>query len=129
MIINMTQEIKNFDGTALLGPDGLASSEVIAKLATLGASIMPKDLANAVLAVSVPLTLRSACCGALMGVYKDETDLPGHEKVRRYCIARKIYEEQSPDLPAEDIALVKSLVSKRFYASVVGPVWQLLEGK
>lgn len=128
MKIDVMQQIKNFDGTVLLGPDGLVASDVLAKLASMP-SIPPQELAKAVQAASVPLTLRVACCGAIMGVYKDETELSGQEKTRRYCLARKIYEDPCPDLASEDIALIKQLIAKRYYASVVGPAWQMLEGK
>ena len=129
MKIEMLQEIKNFDGKPLLGPDGITASDAITRLAALRNDITATDIAKAVEAVSMPLTLRSACCGAIMGVYKDETDITGQEKARRYCLARKIYEDPEPDLQAEDIALIKQLIAKRFYASVVGPAWQMLEGK
>jgi len=129
MQIDVTKAITNYDNTPLLGPDGLKASEAIVRLASLNASISAQDLAKAVEAVSTPLTLREAACGALMGVYKDETELSGQEKTRRWCLARKIYEDDKPDLQAEDLSLIKTLIAKRYSTAVVGRAWQMLEGK
>jgi hypothetical protein len=129
MQIDVTKAITNYDNTPLLGPDGLKASDAIVHLASLQASISAQDLANAIEAVSVPLTLREVCCGALMGVYKDETELAGQEKTRRWCLARKVYEDDAPDLQAEDVTVLKELIAKRYSTAVVGRAWQMLEGK
>lgn len=129
MQIDVTKAITNYDNTPLLGPDGLKASEAIVRLASLNASISAQDLAKAVEAVSTPLTLREAACGALMGVYKDEAELSGQEKTRRWCLARKVYEDDKPDLQAEDLSLIKTLIAKRYSTAVVGRAWQMLEGK
>ena len=61
------------------------------------------------------LTLGFVAVNALMGVYPDEQNLEGGEKVRRYRLAINIQAANRPlDIPVEDIALLKKLIGKGF---------------
>ena len=68
-----------------------------------------------------PLVLGIIVVNALMGVYPDEQNLDGSEKVRRYRLATSIYGAEGPlDVAAEDIAMCKKLVGKGFSTLVAG---------
>ena len=63
-----------------------------------------------------------------MGIYPDEQNLDGREKVRRYRLATSIYSANCPlDLPAEDIAMCKQLIGKGFSTLVAGQAIPMLE--
>lgn len=73
------------------------------------------------------LDLRYAAVTALQTVMDGEK-LDGIEKVRRYSLAVKIYNQAQPDLCAEDIALLKQLIDKIFPGpAVVAQCWSILE--
>ena len=75
-----------------------------------------------------PLVLGVVTINALMGIYPDEQNLDGREKVRRYRLATSIYSANGPlDLPAEDIAMCKQLIGKGFSTLVAGQAIPMLE--
>ncbi|MGA8772188.1 MAG: hypothetical protein WB610_17680 [Rhodomicrobium sp.] len=75
-----------------------------------------------------PLVLGVVTVNALMGIYPDEQNLDGREKVRRYRLATSIYSANCPlDLPAEDIAMCKQLIGKGFSTLVAGQAIPMLE--
>ena len=75
-----------------------------------------------------PLVLGVVAVNALMGVYPDEQNLEGSEKVRRYKLASSIYGADDPlDVPAEDIALCKKLIGRGFSTLVAGQAIPMLE--
>jgi hypothetical protein len=75
-----------------------------------------------------PLVLGVITVNALMGIYPDEQNLDGREKVRRYRLATSIYSANGPlDLPAEDIAMCKQLIGKGFSTLVAGQAIPMLE--
>jgi len=76
-----------------------------------------------------PLTLRQVCCEALA------SDLPmpgkqpsGEDKVKRFNLAVKIYNNDTVDLPADAVAMIKALIGTGFAVPVVGPAFLALEG-
>lgn len=75
------------------------------------------------------LTLGSAITQALTNNYKDDQELSGNEKVKRFTLAQKIYrkKETSVDLKVEEITLIKNLIGKSYGTLVVGQIWQILE--
>ena len=73
------------------------------------------------------LTLRSACCEALLVGHRADTDLPAEEKVGRWRLATRIARKDEVDLTAEEVALVKDLIARRYSAAVVGPAWEMLD--
>ena len=76
-----------------------------------------------------PMLLRMACVNALMGLYEDEKNLSGEEKVKRYDMATKIQAMSEVDFTTEEIATIKKLVAKSYSPLVVGQAWKMLEGK
>lgn len=76
-----------------------------------------------------PFTLRLACTRALSAVYRDEQNVSGDEKFERGVLAMKIYNEDTVELKAEEIAMVKKLVAKMYGPIVILQVHNLLEGK
>jgi hypothetical protein len=85
-----------------------------------------------------PIRLGSFCVNALLGVYEDEKDLAGNEKVSRTILAEKLVKKTKGtdvtyakiSLEAEDIVLLKSLSNKMFPApSIYTAIVRLLEGK
>jgi hypothetical protein len=63
-----------------------------------------------------------------MGVYADEQNIDGSEKVRRYQLATSIYGAKGPlDVPAEDIAMCKKLIGQGFATLVAGQAIPMLE--
>lgn len=103
MKIDVTKEIKDFEGNVLQVP----------------------TLNNQTKAA----TIRWACVNALMGIYQDEQNIAGEEKLKRYLLAQKVQKQKTPELASEEITLIKQLVGKNFGPPVVGPVFQVLEGK
>lgn len=75
-----------------------------------------------------PILLKDACANALLGMFDDERHIEGKEKLRRYRLANKIWGAKEPiELPAEDIALIKSLVAKAYGSLISGQAWELLD--
>jgi len=75
-----------------------------------------------------PLVLGVVAVNALMGIYPDEQNLDGSEKVRRYKLATSIYSADGPiDVPIEDIALCKKLIGRGFSTVVAGQAIPMLE--
>lgn len=68
------------------------------------------------------MTLHSVCTNALLTQTRDEANLPGEEKVRRYKLALQISNEDVVDLAPKDVALIQELVGKLYAALVVGQV-------
>ena len=76
-----------------------------------------------------PINLAVVAVNALMGVYPDEQNLEGTEKVRRYLLAQRIHgADGSLDIPVEDVALIKKLVGKGFPTLIAGQAIPMLEG-
>ena len=74
------------------------------------------------------LTLADVAENALLADYKDEPNLDGVEKLRRWTLARKIEETKlSVALSAEDIALIKRLVGKAYNPLVYGEMVQAID--
>jgi hypothetical protein len=72
--------------------------------------------------------LRGIVIDALLATYKDEQNLTGEEKLKRYLLAEKVHKKED-DLAIEEIASLKKLIGKAFAPLIVGQAWQILEGK
>ncbi len=77
----------------------------------------------------VPLTLRIVCTDALMSMPKNPDSFTGDQKVERYELAKRIYEGGTIDLEAEQVALLKRLIGENYVPLIVGPAFEMLEGK
>jgi len=109
MKINVTQQLTELDGTPMV----------------TGRQIC--QVCGSVIGESEPMTIRLAATRALTAQYRDELDLAGEEKVARFHLALRLTDETEPDLKAEDIVLIKSVVGKMYGPVVVGRVWNILD--
>jgi hypothetical protein len=76
-----------------------------------------------------PITFSPLSINALMGSYKDEENLPGIEKLKRYKLAEKIYDSPTNvELTDENKRLINELVGKIYGVIVVGNFYKFLEG-
>jgi len=110
MQVDFTQELKKLEGgtlykTEIRVVDGVAKNE---------------DTSESML-------LRTPCINALMGVYEDEKNLSGEDKVKRYDMAIKIQSMSKVDFTPEDLSLIRKLVAKAYSPLIVGQVWKLLD--
>lgn len=62
-------------------------------------------------------------------VLMSELDISGEEKYKRGKLAGRIFDEEEVELSLDEAKLLKDLVGKAFSASVVVPVWDLLDPK
>lgn len=76
------------------------------------------------------LTLSAVAINALMVMdAPDVKKIGGKEKLYRFKLAQKIYDETKIDLSSEDIVLIKGLITGMYTPAVVGPSWEMLECK
>jgi hypothetical protein len=74
-----------------------------------------------------PINLKTVCVNALLAQFRDETDIDGIEKVKRYKLSTKIYDSNGNiDLSSEEISLIKKLVGKAFSTIIVGQAFDML---
>jgi len=74
--------------------------------------------------------LRDILITALGVVPEDKKSLTGYEKRRRWRLQNRIAEEDTLDLPEEDVELLKSVVDQAYpYPGIVGQVWDLIDPK
>lgn len=100
MVINVTQVLKSFSGQVMLDKD---------------------EQGNAVEA-----TLRMAIVNALLSPVQKET---GVDKVKKYELAKKVYQNDEVDLESEEITLIKTRIGEVFPPLIVGQADELLENK
>jgi len=62
-------------------------------------------------------------------VLTTELDISGEEKYKRGKLAGRIFDEKEVELSLDEAKLLKDLVGKAFSASIVVPVWDLLDPK
>jgi len=98
MLINVTETLKQFDGTPI------------------------KDVVKG---EAVDATVRQAIVNALMSPAEKDTGL---EKVKKYDLAMRVYKEDEVEFSAEEAAMVKEVVGKLFAPIVVGQLFKLLDG-
>ena len=109
MNINVTQQLQDLDGTPM----------------TTGKQLC--QMCGQVVGENEPLTVRVTAVKSLTAIFRDEQELPGEEKVKRFHLALKVTDEDEPDLKAEDIVLIKKMVGKMYGPVVVGRMWAILD--
>ena len=74
------------------------------------------------------IMLRDICIGALLNPSDPEDDkkLSGEDKVARFKLAQRFANNDSIEITPEEATLVRHLVAKGYYTSIVGQVWDLL---
>ena len=77
-----------------------------------------------------PLTMKQACVGALLGNYRDEQNLSGEEKSKRFELAMDMQMAKGEfNLKTEDAALLKKLIGKQWSTLVCGQAYRVIEGQ
>jgi len=99
--IDFGQKIKNIDGT----------------IAKEGGKEEDKDM-----------TLGFICANALLANIPNENP-SGLDKFKRWELAKKVIGNETVEVTAEDISMMKELVGKAFGVIVVGQTYQMLEKK
>lgn len=69
-----------------------------------------------------PLTLGSACIGALLTVYQGEENLDDSARLTRAELARRIHKGGVIDIEPKERDLVKPLLRKKYAGSILVPV-------
>ena len=72
-------------------------------------------------------TLGSVARNALLARFPDEQNLSGDEQFHRYELAS--FTKGGHDWPAEDVALLKKLISKAYGPLIIGRSYELIEPK
>lgn len=75
----------------------------------------------------VIVDLKAVCRNALLSNYEQDRNVTGEEKYKRYEIAKKVIGVAI--LSTEEVVKLKELVSRCYPPLVVGPVFDMLEGK
>lgn len=73
---------------------------------------------------AIDATLKLAIVNALLASTKKEES--GIEKVKKYELAKKVYSQDSVELSAEDITLIKSRIGEVFQTAIVGQCFEML---
>ncbi len=73
-------------------------------------------------------TVRSICIAGLMAVLDEDRGQSGEDKLKTWTLAKRLQDEDAPDLAVEDLAKLKERVGKCFGPVVVGPVFLVLDG-
>jgi hypothetical protein len=73
------------------------------------------------------VTLGIICVQALLSVDRDE-NIDGVEKIRRYELAKSIFNKEKDSLSAEEVVLLKKMVGKFFTTVVAGQALPMLDG-
>lgn len=82
------------------------------------------------LEVQGPRTLRSACEAALGADYQSEQrvgGVTGEVKIKRYCLAVKVHNNDTVQFLAEEIVILKHVLGLRFPPEIMGPALRILE--
>ena len=74
-----------------------------------------------------PLTLRLVCTKALTSITQKTQQLSGQKKFERGELARKIHNENEPNLTVDDIILIREVVGEVEGPLVVLQVFELLK--
>jgi len=114
----MATELTSLDGEVLEELEKYNNPEFISKEETPGEQPMYTRKKK--------LTLRSVCVGALMGITDSDKNMTGAEKNKRFLLALKL-QDDTAELQAEDIVLLKERIGSMYSTLVTGRAWQLLE--
>lgn len=72
----------------------------------------------------IDATVKTAIVNAILVPTKDET---GMDKVKKYELAKKVFNSDKVDLDEQDIAFIKEAIGKNYPPLVVGQVYELLK--
>ena len=98
MLVNVNQSLKTIDGQAMKDNDGQGNA--------------------------IDATIKMAIVNAILSPVKDES---GVDKVKKYELAKKIFNADEVDLNEDEIKLIKERVGESFAPIVVGQIFELLK--
>lgn len=73
-----------------------------------------------------PILLRTLCIGALID-QELHRKTKAEDKVRNAILAQRIYQEDAPELKAEEVAELKRLIGEMYPPLIVMRAWELLD--
>ncbi len=76
-----------------------------------------------------PVSIRKCCVDSLLATTDKDGNLNGEEKIKRFRLAERIQENDSVELNAEEITLLKQRISTIYGIVVVGKAYELLDPK
>lgn len=106
--IDVTQPITDFDGSPIESPTQICTG------------------CNQVVE-GIVMTLRLVCTSAAVYQAQNEPPLPGEESVKRFALGMRIYDEDEPDLSAEDLALLKKRIAAMRPPIITARAWGMLD--
>lgn len=76
----------------------------------------------------VNANLGDMCVTALLTEVPKEPATP-EDKLKRWELAKRLYEQKEVEVTAEDIALIKKMAGKVFLPALMGTLYDVLESK
>ena len=108
---------------ALMFPAAALAVDFSATITRLDGTVMTTSDTD-----KTPFTIAAAVENALLIDYRDEQNLSGEDKIKRWRLANKIAAHPvDPDLTPEEIVLIKKLVAKAYNPLVCGEVWKAVD--
>ena len=74
-----------------------------------------------------PATLAAVAMNALMATYKDELELSGEQKIKRFDLAERIFMNSECDLTAQEVVELKTLINKFYGTIVAAPALKMIK--
>ena len=98
MLVNVNQVLKTLDGQTMKDNDGQGNA--------------------------IDATVKMAIVNAVLSPVQKES---GIDKVKKYELAKKVFDVDEVDLDEKEIALIKERVGEMFAPVIVGQVYELLK--
>jgi len=98
MLVNVSQVLKTMDGQTMKDADGQGKA--------------------------VDATMKMAIVNAILSPVQKES---GVEKVKKYELAKKVFNTDEVDLNEDEIKLIKDRVGEAFAPIIVGQIYELLK--
>ncbi len=121
MQIKVDVQLTKLDGTPMTTVENYDNENFVSTEET------PKE--NPYYQKKVSVTLQSVCVNTLLATTQKDANISGTEKLKRFNLASKIQANDSVDLTAEEITLVKKRIGEISVPLVIGKAYELLEQK
>lgn len=76
-----------------------------------------------------PASLRTCVINALGAGFEDERQLDGEEKLKRFKLSMKLFNDENFCTNSSDVELMKKCVAKAYPAGLCGLIWIRLDPK
>ena len=121
MQIKVNVQLTKLDGTPMTTVENYDNENFVSTEET------PKE--NPYCQKRVDITLQAICVNVLLASTQKDANISGAEKLERFNLASKIQANDSVDLTAEEITLVKKRIGEISVPLVIGKAYELLEQK